>query len=127
MWPDASAPARYRRIHDAMQRGLVASAHDLSEGGLAVALAEMVIASRLGVAADLGDSDAITALFSESLGRIALEVREKNLPEILSLIGPEATVIGRVVPGHDLKITSGTRHYAWNAAELASAWKGDNR
>ena len=42
--PDAQAPARYRRLHAAMNRGLVRSCHDLSEGGLAVALAEMAIA-----------------------------------------------------------------------------------
>lgn len=125
--PDASAPARYQRIHDAMQRGLVASAHDLSEGGLAVALAEMVIASRVGIAADLSGADAVTAMFSESLGRIVLEVAEKNLPEILSLIGPEAGVIGRVVPEHHLQITTNVGHHAWSGAELAFAWKGGSQ
>lgn len=125
--PDSSAPARYRRIHNAMQRGLVASAHDLSEGGLAVALAEMVIAGRLGIDADVTGGDAVTEMFSESLGRIVLEVSGENLPEILSLIGSEARVIGRVIPGRNLQITTGSGRHVWTAAELASAWKGGSR
>ena len=46
--PDPDAPARYRRLHAAIRAGLVQSCHDVSEGGLAVALAEMCIAGRLG-------------------------------------------------------------------------------
>ena len=42
---DPSAPARYRALHQAIRAGLVAACHDVSEGGLAVALAEMCIAS----------------------------------------------------------------------------------
>ena len=39
--PDADARARYRALHRAIRAGLVSSAHDVSEGGLAVALAEI--------------------------------------------------------------------------------------
>lgn len=125
--PDMSAPARYKRIHDAMQRGLVASAHDPSEGGIAVALAEMVIASRLGIDAKLGGDDMVAAMFSESLGRIILEVPEENLAGVLALVGPEANVIGRVVPECRLNITTSGGEYEWSAGELASAWKGENK
>src|SRR5437870_1869447 len=45
------APEIFRRQHDAIARGLVRSCHDLSEGGLAVAAAEMAFAG--GVGADL--------------------------------------------------------------------------
>jgi len=45
--------ARYLGIHAAMQRGLIRAAHDLSDGGLAVALAEMAIAGRLGACVNL--------------------------------------------------------------------------
>ena len=47
--PDPDAPDRYRRLHRAIRDGLVRACHDLSEGGLAVALAEMCIAGRLGI------------------------------------------------------------------------------
>ena len=46
--PDADAPARYRGSTRRSATGLVASCHDVSEGGLAVALAEMCIGGRLG-------------------------------------------------------------------------------
>ena len=47
--PDPDAPARYRRLHRAIHDGLVRSCHDVSEGGLAVTLAELCIAGRLGI------------------------------------------------------------------------------
>ena len=50
--PDPDAPARYRRLHAAIRDGLVQSCHDVSEGGLAVALAELCIAGGLGAVID---------------------------------------------------------------------------
>ena len=47
--PDPAAPARYRRLHAALRTGRVRACHDLSEGGLAVALAEMAIGGGLGI------------------------------------------------------------------------------
>ena len=44
-----STPQVYRALHQAITSGLVRSAHDLSEGGLAVAAAEMCIGGRLGI------------------------------------------------------------------------------
>jgi phosphoribosylformylglycinamidine synthase len=44
-----STPQVYRALHKAIRIGLVRSAHDLSEGGLAVAAAEMCIGGRLGM------------------------------------------------------------------------------
>ncbi len=70
-------------LGEAIQRGLVHACHDLSEGGLAVAIAEMAIASRLGVALDLSHipvQDAppahrnVLRLFSESASRFVVEI-----------------------------------------------------
>ncbi len=67
----------------AIRKGLVCSCHDLSEGGLAVALAEMAIAGSLGVRVDLGNLPPqdihhnvgnIVRLFSESASRFIVEV-----------------------------------------------------
>src|SRR6185312_3382776 len=44
----ASAVPTFKAVHEAISRGLVRSCHDLSEGGLAVAVAEMAIAGGLG-------------------------------------------------------------------------------
>lgn len=70
-----------RALHRAIEGGLVAACHDCSEGGFAVALAEMALAGGLGAQVDLSrlprppglDQAAILA-FSESLGRFVVEV-----------------------------------------------------
>ena len=122
--PDPSAPPRYRRIHRLMNEGLVESAHDVSEGGLAVTLAEMAIGGDLGLDAQLADDDECTALFSESLGRIVLEVREGNAPRVLEELGHEATIIGRTVADQTLKITTPTGTHSWKLSGLEHAWRG---
>ncbi|HSV26458.1 MAG TPA: phosphoribosylformylglycinamidine synthase subunit PurL, partial [Sedimentisphaerales bacterium] len=77
-----SAAVTARKLHEAMQRGLVAACHDCSEGGLAVALAEMAFAGGFGIEAHLGglirsaDCKRVDAqLFSESSSRYVVEVK----------------------------------------------------
>ena len=84
-------------------------------------LAEMVIGGRLGVEATLEEPDPCSALFSESLGRIVLEVRQEDVPRILQSLGDEAVVIGRVVADYQLRL--GT--HAWSGAALERAWRGN--
>jgi phosphoribosylformylglycinamidine synthase subunit II (EC 6.3.5.3) len=43
-----SARIRYERMFEAIQAGLITAAHDVSDGGLAVAVAEMALAGRIG-------------------------------------------------------------------------------
>ena len=95
--PDAAAPGRYRRLHAAMQSGQVRSCHDLSEGGLAVALAEMAIGGRLGVEVHtLPHADVVTAMFSESTGRLVCEVAPTDLEWFVDAMDGDALVIGTV-------------------------------
>ncbi len=73
------AKLTFQKVHEAIQAGLVRSCHDLSEGGLAVAAAEMAIAGRLGISLDLGAFGDVavldsTLLFSESNTRFLFEV-----------------------------------------------------
>ena len=79
------APRIARRISAAIAEGLVVSCHDCSEGGLAVALAEMAFAGGLGIDADLQglprSKDCYrpdTQLFSESNSRYVVEVEPEN-------------------------------------------------
>ncbi len=95
--PDPNAPARYRQLHAAMQAGLVVSCHDVSEGGLAVALAEMCLAGRLGASIDvLPHDDVVTALFSESLGRLVVEVEPRGVAAFTRIMDGECLRIGEV-------------------------------
>jgi phosphoribosylformylglycinamidine synthase subunit PurSL len=78
-------PGLFQALHEAIGRGLVRSCHDLSEGGLAVALAEMALAGGLGVLASLEHvprveeaNDDFVLLFSETPTRFLVEVRPEN-------------------------------------------------
>jgi phosphoribosylformylglycinamidine synthase subunit PurSL len=70
----------YQALHTAMMKGLVCSAHDLSEGGLAVAAAEMAIAGRLGINLELSaiQFDPMTTLFGETNGCLLVEIESEN-------------------------------------------------
>lgn len=82
--------ATFRAVHEAIGAGLIRSCHDLSEGGLAAGLAEMVIAGGLGIAATLRDGPWTTErvdsdlvdLFSESPSRFLIEVRPGDVAAV---------------------------------------------
>jgi len=82
-----AALALYGKLGEAMERGLVRSAHDCSDGGLFVALAEVAMAGRLGAAVDLAKipveagAPALNIgqkLFSESQSRFVITVRPSD-------------------------------------------------
>ena len=78
--------------------GLLDSAHDLSEGGLAVALAECCLSGGLGCRVSL-PGDPFTELFSESAARAVLAVRpgaEQALADLAAEHGVPALVIGEI-------------------------------
>jgi phosphoribosylformylglycinamidine synthase len=119
--PDAGAPDRYRRLHAAIRAGLVRSCHDVSEGGLAVALAELCIAGRLGIEVNrLPHDDVVTALFSESSGRLVVEVRPEDVDDFLAMAGP-ALRLG-VVTADPVLVLPGVRPLPVD--ELAAAFSG---
>ena len=73
-----TARRSFAALHGAITQGLVRACHDLSEGGLGVAAAEMVIAGELGMRLDLaaaGMADEPLLLFSETPSRFLAEVR----------------------------------------------------
>lgn len=71
----SSTPQTYRALHQVIRNGHLRSAHDLSEGGLAVAAAEMCIGGRLGMELGIEPSD----LFREVNGCLLLEVLPANV------------------------------------------------
>jgi phosphoribosylformylglycinamidine synthase len=126
--PDHDAPARYRAVHRAIRAGLVRAAHDPSEGGLAVALAEMCLSGGLGLDADLSDvhEDATVALYSESSGRILVEVRPADLDGFVATItgssGEVPLVIGEVRASPGLDITARGTRISISDHEMREAW-----
>ena len=81
----AKSSTAYRRLTAAIDAGYVRSCHDLSEGGLAVSLAEMAFTGGLGLDVDLASVPIVSKirddqlLFSESNGRLLVEVSEGDL------------------------------------------------
>jgi phosphoribosylformylglycinamidine synthase len=82
-----------KRMHKAITDGLVRSCHDCSEGGVAVALAEMAFAGGLGIKADLNglakSKDCVRndgQLFSESNSRYIVEVEPGNFDKFAKLM-----------------------------------------
>jgi phosphoribosylformylglycinamidine synthase len=79
-----NALSAMKSLHKAIIKGLVESAHDCSEGGLAVAISEMAFAGNKGVEIELGMVSAmpeltdIELLFSESNSRFVVEVSKTN-------------------------------------------------
>jgi phosphoribosylformylglycinamidine synthase II len=88
--------------------GLLAAAHDLSDGGLAVALAECCLAGGSGCTVSL-PGDPFTSLFSESAARAVVAVRpggEAAFAELCAGHGVPATVLG-TTGGTALTVTGG--------------------
>jgi len=132
--PVADAPERLRALHRAMRAGLVRACHDCSEGGLAVALAEMCIAGRLGAAVDLecvpgaaniAQDDAL--LFSESLSRFVVEVAPEDGPRFEALLaGVPCARVGWVAErAHGLRMTGRAGTLTARIEDLERAWRGD--
>ena len=102
--PDPDAPTRYRHLHQAMLEGLVWSCHDLSEGGMAVALAEMCIGGRLGAeVTELPHEQLSAALFAESQSRLIVEVSPSDLDRFEHLMHERVHVLGRVTDDDQLR------------------------
>lgn len=119
----------YRKFHSARRAGLILSAHDVSEGGLLTAVAEMAFSEKAGVEIDLasfGDLAPAVALFSESTGRILIEVEAAHLDAVKQHFADHAfAVIGKAVDLHqDLVVSqSGQELLRENISTLKSAWK----
>ena len=84
-WEEAETWATYQRYHDLVKQGAVLATHDLSEGGLAVALAEMAFSGKAGVKVELENVPTTSAcaiaeiLFGETPGRLLLEVAPEHM------------------------------------------------
>ncbi|AGW42712.1 phosphoribosylformylglycinamidine synthase II [Leifsonia xyli subsp. cynodontis DSM 46306] len=94
-------------LHAASQQGLISSAHDLADGGLAQALAESVLRFGVGARVWLGDIaerdgvDAASALFSESTARVIVSVPREDDVRFRGLCD------GRGVPALRIGVTDG--------------------
>ncbi len=117
-------------VRNLIQSGLVRSAHDCSEGGLAVALAESCFhpKGRLGVECDLSqvnaDSDVATLLFNEAPSRIVISVDSSKIDQVLTMLQTThvtAFRIGHVIE-ENFSIKTRNRTLRWKTASLYDLW-----
>ena len=109
-------------VFKAIERGLLNSAHDCSDGGLAVTLAESCILGNIGFNGRISSRSRLdAALFGESQSRIVVSVRpraEHRLETLASKMGVQLTRLGRT--GGDRMIINGIIDLS--VCELRKAW-----
>jgi phosphoribosylformylglycinamidine synthase subunit PurL len=115
-------------VLEAIRAGLVASAHDLSEGGLAVAVAESCFGTGLGASVNVAtELRPDHALFSESQSRILLSVKPEKAAELQSLLTKNGVVhaaIGTVTAAGTLNIqVNGNQGVSAPVEQLEKVWK----
>ena len=122
-------------VRDLIQAGLVKSAHDCSEGGLAVAIAESCFNPKqrfgaeihLDVGAPLSGAAAgaaATTLFNESQSRIVISVTPADLEKTISILEKAVVPFHKLgkVGGDQLRIEVGDQKLAWPIADLYDDW-----
>jgi phosphoribosylformylglycinamidine synthase subunit PurL len=128
-----------RSVHNAVrgfiQSGLVKSAHDCSDGGLAVALAESCISQQIardtprliGAQIDLGDVTDLrldALLFGETQSRVVISVAPGDAVKIVErakILGIPALRLG-MVGGPELRIKTAAGEFTWNISSLHDLW-----
>jgi phosphoribosylformylglycinamidine synthase II len=126
-----AAPGAASAIAAAVRAGCVRSCHDLSEGGLAVAAAEMAFAGQLGLEINLahvrcdGDHGDAVRLFSESTARYLVEVEPGREPDFAAATqGVALSKIGQVTAKRSVKFIGARGEIVVDKRldELADAW-----
>ena len=131
----------FRNIYRLNQQRLLASCHDLSDGGLGVALAEMAIGGGLGATVDLAKIpfhdlqktlkhddliDLLKVAFAETPGRFLIEVNEQDAAAVESTLGSVPwSWIGHVTENNVLTICCGDHSIIsqTSVVTLATAWR----
>ncbi|HAL91730.1 MAG TPA: phosphoribosylformylglycinamidine synthase, partial [Verrucomicrobia bacterium] len=116
----------YYKVMAANREGLIRSSHDLSDGGLAVALAEITFGTGLGldVAVDAVADSVATALYSESHSRFVVTVKPGHRARFEEILGGAAVRIGETTAEPKFRIAWQNRPVVACACdELARAWQ----
>jgi phosphoribosylformylglycinamidine synthase len=129
------AKTTFAKLHAAIQAGVVRSCHDLSEGGLAAAIAEMAFAGGLGATVDISDMEVmgqvdaslldLVLLFSESNTRFVVEVEPNHAAAFESAMeGVAVAKLGEVTETLSLSIVAEQETLIdVPVADLKQAWQ----
>ncbi len=114
---------RQEQILAAIQAGVVASAHDISEGGLAVAIAESTFGpSEIGATITI-EGNEVVSLFSETQSRFLLSVKPEHKEQFEALV--DARFIGTVTEEKSVTVRNENNETVLHASveELKQSWK----
>ena len=113
-------------VRDLIRKGLVRSAHDCSEGGLAVNLAESCMSGNLGAKTEIPGTRADVALFNESQSRIVITVTPKNAAQAEEFLKSKSiphSRLGTVVADQELTIQAAGKPYVWPLEKLRTPFE----
>lgn len=120
-------------VYKLINENKLATVHDISMGGLYVALVEMLLGERgnfsLGAEIEIRNLDLFTFLFSEN-GGFLVEVAENNLAAVIKAcqdFGIFYKSIGKFTDEPVLKISTNTENMALEITELNQLWQSGNR
>ncbi|MHC1679902.1 MAG: phosphoribosylformylglycinamidine synthase subunit PurL [Methanomassiliicoccales archaeon] len=108
-------------MHAAMKKGLIRSCHDVSDGGIAVAVAEMCLGGNIGANVSTGYDR--WYLFSESSTRWIVEIEPSKEKEFLSSMTVPVLELGKV-GGKSLRVKDRCMLVNVSLNEMRKAWSG---
>ncbi|WP_119326077.1 phosphoribosylformylglycinamidine synthase subunit PurL [Companilactobacillus musae] len=108
-------------IHQAIEKDLVTSCHDLSEGGLAVALSESAFENNLGF--EIKTSLTSAQLFSETQSRFLVTIAPENQVVFERLIQEDFELLGQVTADSSYKVTTTDETSIIDGSVVKSNWK----
>jgi len=115
-------------VRDLIRKGLVKSAHDCSEGGLGVALAESCFNPQEIFGAEInlkaGDTAAAAVLFNESQSRIVISVAPADLKKTITILRASSVPFEQLgkVCRDELRIAINGETFRWPIADLYDGW-----
>ncbi|MFR0554314.1 phosphoribosylformylglycinamidine synthase subunit PurL [Loigolactobacillus coryniformis subsp. coryniformis] len=118
----ATEIAQQQLVQQAIRTGIVSSAHDLAEGGLAVGLAECCFEQQLGASIDVAMP--ASWLFAETQSRFIITVPAAQAAAFSQMAGEQAQQIGTVTAATDLVIKTNTETLTLDIVTSKQQWEG---
>lgn len=126
-WTETDTWSNYNKYHELVKKGAILATHDLSEGGLAVALAEFAFSGKAGIKVELEnfpaskDCTLAEILFGETPGRFLIEVAPGHVDAVRAA---GAVIIGESTGERWLHVTNrGTTLIDASIADLKPIWQ----
>ena len=116
-------------VREGVRAGRLTSAHDVSDGGLACALAECAIASRVGVRADLDPMVELrgmsgeSCLFGEGRGGFVVAGERAAIEELAAAIGEAGAMVIGEAGGDRIEVSAAEAEIAVDLADAERAWR----